>query len=270
MPLRSALSALVLVLAASALLAQAPPSPPPDETQTLARVIRDLLLVHLPDPVVESNHDWGQQKEFTVGLALPKAGSLRSRVEPRREMRNEGHWERVRIQGINPRETLDVGVRGVRSPEPGKTTFDALIGLNVRLNYEHQLWKAGVRLYSGETRARCRAAVLLKCELTNRTERRPGQFLPDVILRVRVTQAELFYQDLVCEHTAGVGGEAAEVIGQTVHRLLKKFKPGVEKDLLDRANTAVVRAADTKELRLELDRLLAGGSPKAVRSSPRK
>ena len=266
MPLKSALSAVVLLLAAAAGVAQSSPPPPADEAQTLARVVRDLLVIHLPDPVVESGHDWGRQKEFTVGLTWQRVGAVRARAEPRKGLRNDGHWERVRVQGINPRDTLDVGVRNVRTSEPGKTTFDALIGLNVRLTYEHQLWKAGVRLYGGETRARCRAAVLLKCELTSRTERRAGQILPDVLLRVRVTEAELFYQDLVCEHTAGVGGEAAEIIGETVHRLLKKFKPGVEQNLLDRANGAVVRAADTKELRLELDKLLTGSAPKVTRS----
>ena len=224
---------------------------------------RELLLKNLPDPLVETGHGWGRQKDGVVGMTWRGL-----KAEPRRAARNDGHWEKLRVEAIDPSRTLSLGVKDLTSPEPGRTTFDAVVAVDVRLTYEQQIWKAGTRFYSGETRARCRAVLRLACEVTNRTERRPGSILPDVVMRVRVTAAEVGYHDLVCEHTAGVGGDAAKAIGEAVRAVLKKVKPDLERDLLARANAAVVKAADTKEVRVEFDKLLAGKTPAIIRGKP--
>jgi hypothetical protein len=236
----------------------APAADPQPDTRALAQTLRDLLLRNLPDPIVSSDRGWGNQKEATVGLKWRREGKLGLRAEPQKELRNDGHWQRVTVRGIDPDRTLALAVGEVAYPEPGRATFDAALGLDVRLTYEQQLWKAGARLYSGETRARCRAALNLKCELTTRLESKPGSLLPAAVLRVRVTEAELNYTDLVVEHTAGLDGPAAKSVGEAVHKLLKQAKPSLEKDLLAKANAAIVKAADTKEVRVEFDRLLAG------------
>ncbi len=242
----------------SAGLAPAADPPPPPDTRPLARTLRDLLLRNLPDPLVSSDRGWGKQREATVGLKWQRAGKLGVRAEPQKAARNDGHWQRVTVRGIDPDRTLALAIGEVAYPEPGKATFDASLGLDVRLTYEQQVWKAGVRLYAGETRARCRAALNLKCELTTRLESKPGSLLPDAVVRVRVTEAELNYADLVCEHTAGLDGPAAKSVGEAVHKLLKQAKPSLERDLLAKANAAVVKAADTKEVRVEFDKLLTG------------
>jgi hypothetical protein len=237
----------------------------PTDTRLLSQTLRDLLLLHLPDPIVSSDPGWGHQKEVTVGLKWHREGKLRVRPEPQKSMRNDGHWQRVTVRGIDTPRTLDLAVAEVSYPEQGKTTFVAMLGLDVRLTYEQQLWKAGARLYSGETRARCRAALKLKCELTSQFQPRPGSLLPDAVFRVRVTDAELYYANLVCEHTLGMDGKAAEEIGETVHKVIKKVKPSLEKDLLAKANAAVVKAADTKEVRVEFGKLLSGQTPTVKR-----
>ena len=256
---RLLLSAALLLTAGVARAAE------PADTAHLSQVLRTLLLQHLPDPIVSSEHGWGRQRETTVGLRWHREGRLRVRAEPIKAMRNDGHWQRVSIRGIDPPRTLALAVGEVSHPEPGRATFDAMLGLDVRLVYESQLWKAGVRLYGGETRARCRAALKLKCELTSRLEAKPGAVLPDAVLRLRVTEAELYYADLVCEHAAGLDGPAAKAVGEAVHKLLKQVKPSLERDLLAKANAAIVKAADTREVRVELDRLLAGKPPAVTR-----
>ena len=90
---------------------------------------------------------------------------------------------------------------------------------------------------------------------------RPGSLLPDAVIRVRVTEAELHYTDLVCEHTAGLDGDAAKKVGEAVLKFLKQAKPSLERDLLAKANAAIVKAADTREVRIELDKLLTGKVP---------
>ncbi len=252
---------LTAALLLTAGLASAADSPPPADTRLLARTLRDLLLHNLPDPLVTSEPGWGRQKEALVGMKWHREGRLRLRAEPQKAMRNDGHWQRVTVRGIDPDRTLALAVGEVKYPEPGKATFEAVLGLDVRLTYEQQWWKSGARLYAGETRARGRATLKLRCELTSRLEARPGSLLPDAVFRVRVTQADLNYSDLVCEHTLGMDGQAAEKLGEAVHKIVKKVKPSLERDLLAKANAAVVKAADTKEVRVEFGRLLAGQPP---------
>lgn len=233
-----------------------PPTPVPIdplEMRSLEKTIRELLLKNLPYPLVQSSPGWGQQKEVTVG------GRLKGM--PVKEFRNDGTWRRLSVVARHPERSLAVGLRDGLYPEPGRTTFTASIGLDVDLKFEQQLWQNGLRLYSGETRGRCRAALLLKCEIISRTEKKPGSVLPDVIVRGRATEAQLFYQDLVIEHTAGIGGDGAKRLGEAVITTAKQVKPDLERDLLAKANAAIVKAADTKEVRLSFDALVKGQVP---------
>lgn len=213
----------------------------PEDVRALEASLRSLLLKNLPDPVVRSEQNWGQQKPAPI---------------LKKEMRNDGTWRRFTVKATNPRQTLGLGIEDAVFPESGRATFTAKLGVDCDLQFEQQIWKNGVRLYSGETRGRCRAAVLLKCEAVSRTESKPGSFIPDLVFRVKVNEAQLFYENLVIEHTAGVGGDAAKILGDAVIDAVKSAKPELEKDLLNKANAAIVKAADTKDVRLSFDSFL--------------
>lgn len=207
----------------------------------------------MPSPLVQSAPGWGQQKEVTVG------GRLKGM--PVKELKNDGTWRRLSVIARNPERSLAVGLKDAVYPEPGRATFTAMIGLDVDLKFEQQHWQNGLRLYSGETRGRCRAALLLKCEIVSRTEKKPGSVLPDLIVRGRATEAQLFYQDLVIEHTAGIGGDGAKLLGEAAITTVKQVKPELERQLLAKANAAIVKAADTKEVRVSFDAILKGQVP---------
>ena len=247
-------AALVLTLAATAPAQQPRPKPTQAETDQLAKTLRDLILKNLPDPVVETAPGWGAQKEATVGYKFHKEG-LRLRTEPVKGMRNDGAWRKFVVTAPAAAKTLAVVIKDAESPEAGKVTFTALISLGCDFKFEQQIWQKGIRLYSGETRGRFNAGLVLKCEATNRTETKPGALLPEVVFRVRATEAELHHDKIIFEHTAGLGGEAAQVIGDAVVAAVKAVKPNVEKDLLAKANAAIVKAADTKEIRLSVESL---------------
>lgn len=244
--------------------AAAPSAPEPTDTEALAKSLRELLLKNLPDPLVESNQGWGNQKDGVVGVTFHKDG-LRLRTEKVQGKLNDGHWRKVAVRAANPEKSLALGIADATFPEPGKATFAAHVGLDCDLKFEQQLWRNGVRLYSGETRGRCRAALLLKCEVTSRTEKKPDSFIPDVVFRVRVTDAQLFYDNLVIEHTAGVGGDGAKLLGDALIHTVKQAKPALERDLLAKANAAIVKAADTKEIRVSLGAVLQGRTPEVTR-----
>jgi hypothetical protein len=225
------------------------------DTKQLADTLQKLLLTNLPDPLVKSEHDWGKQKEGAIGIRWEKKGVIRYRPEVMRDVKNDGHWERVTVTAVEPEKKLKLTVSNVRTPEVGKTLFDAVVQTDVKLKYEQQHWAMGKRVYAGETRANCTAGVTMTVEVTSRNEYPPGALLPTVVLRLRVSEADLRYWDLECEHTLGMDGPAAKALGKAVHEVMKKVKPDMEKGLLEKANAAVVKAADTKEVKVELGNL---------------
>lgn len=255
------------LLVADFTLAQSPPLPSAfapavvsSDAERLSDQFRSLLLANLPDPLVVSNRGWGNQKEVTIGLKWERRGAIRFRPELMRDVKNDGHWQKVTVTAIEPSQSLTVTVGNVRH-STGRTLFDTHLGLDVRAVYEQQVWAMGKRMYSGETRARCHADLKLEVELTTQAVAKPNSLIPDLAFRVRVTAADLSYRDLTCERTLGVGGEAAKLMGKAVYEVLKKVKPDFEKSLTEKANAAVVKAADTKEVKVELDRLLRGQPP---------
>ena len=54
-----------------------------------------------------------------------------------------------------------------------------------------------------------------------------------------------------------------EASGELVLETVKQARPDLERDLLNKANAAIVKAADTKEVRVSLDALLKGGPTRA-------
>lgn len=245
-----------VLFSGNALAADPPSAMTAAETKLLSDVVKQLLVKYLPDPAVTSKHNWGQQKEVTVRFEPERKGPFRWQVERVKEKRNDGHWTALKLSAMNPRDNLTVDLKDIRSPEAGKTTFTAVLSGPVRFGFEQQLWKSGIRIYSGETRGRCDAKSVLDCETTSRLDWTAGKLLPTQILRVKVTKADLSYEHLKIEHTAGLGGEAAELIGDTILAAVKRMKPSLEKDLIEKANAAVVKAGDSKEIRLELEKLL--------------
>jgi hypothetical protein len=232
------------------------PAPADADTKQLSEHLQKLLLANLPDPLVQTDHHWGEQKEVAIGVRWEKKGVIRYKPEVMKGMKNDGHWERVTLEAADPAKTLSLKVSNARTPEAGKTLFDAVLQTDVKLKYEQQLWAAGKRLYGGETRAKCTAGVTMTVELTSRNEATPGSYLPTLVMRARVTEAKLSYWDLECEHTLGMDGPAAKALGKAVHEIIKKVKPDMEKDLLAKGNAAIVKAADTKDVKVELGNLL--------------
>lgn len=229
----------------------ADPVTPVVDSRQITPVLRSALLQSMPTPLGEKVLLWDHQKDCFVGVKWQG-------IKPVRQLspRNDGHWQKVRLEAIDPTATLLLKIDDFQSPEPHRTTFTTTLALDVRMTHEQQLWKTGVRLLSTETRGRCRVNLKVNCELTTRTEPVAGRFLPNVVFRVRVTSAEVGYDNLVCEHILGLDGQAAKLAGEAAHRMLKQVKPQYERDLLERTNAAVVKAADTREVRVELEQLL--------------
>lgn len=215
--------------------------------------LRTVLIQTLPAALVESNQNWGHTK--AVSDIHWRGQGFQVHPERVEVQKNDGVWKRVKVTTVNLPDTLIFDLRNAKQ-EPGKPfTFDAFISFDARMEYDRQSWTSGARVFAGSTRARFRAKLLLKCEVTSRFVK-TGKLLPDVVFRLRVTKSDLHYDNLVFEHVAGLGGEAAKILGDTAKGGLNSFYPHLEQELLAKANAAIVKAGDTKEVRLSLSKLV--------------
>ena len=230
------------------------------DTEFLSKQFTKLLLKNLPEPLIEAPDGWGVQKEVSIGIEWERRGAIRFRPKAMKDTRNDGHWKKVTITADKPEDSLKLKIKDVRA-DGNKTLFDVYLGLDVKVLYEQQMWAFGKRMYAGETRAKCRADLTLTVELTDKLEYKPMATLPDYILKPSVTKADLTYRDLEVEHTLGLGGDAAKVLGKGFVEILKVVKPNMEKDMLDKANKAIVKAAENKEIRIEFESLLKARKP---------
>jgi hypothetical protein len=218
----------------------------------LAGAMRGYLVKNLPDPIYESWHDWGRQQKNLRG-----------------KMKNDGRWKHIKVNVVTPADTLVFDIRNLQNAEPGRITFSVVLSFDAHGEYDIQVWELGLRVRSSSIRARCRIHAALQCEATMRLEA-GAALLPDAVFRLRVVRSDLRYDNFVTEHIAGVGGDLADILGDTVRNGMKKWHPSLERDLLAKANASIEKAADTKEVRVGLVDLLKkkGWLPGTVPAAP--
>ncbi len=227
-----------------------------DSAVSLSAGLRKLLLTFLPNPLFQDKKHWDRQK--AVEEIKWRGQGIKVHPEKVVVLENDGLWWRVQVNARHPADTLVLELREVQCPEPGKMTFLALVALDLDVDYERQRWDEGRRVFGASLRGRMRVKLKLWCEATTRTEQGPKQLFPDTIFRLHVVRAECRYENLVIEHIAGVGGEAARLFGESAIACIHRCKPSLERRLLDKADAAIVKAGDTKEIRIGLSRLLGG------------
>jgi len=219
----------------------------------LARTLRSLLVPMLPPTLYEASPGWGKTTQVVTGLT-GKGKGRHAHLEPKYGQRNHGVWRKIRVTA-NP-NSLVVDLRGVKPVDADRTTFGLFLAFDARVEYVRQRWSGGVKLLDQSVRARLRVLVPLQCELTSRLE--ANNFLiPDLVFRIRVLAANVHYDQLVCEHFAGFGGTTAKVVGELIMKGIRQWHPSIERNLLAKANAAIIKAGDTKEVRVGLGKLLS-------------
>jgi hypothetical protein len=231
--------------------------PKPEEVAAIIKLMREMLLQKMPDPLVKANDGWGKQKEYAVGrVMLRRPETL---PDAPRERVNDGLWRRFAVTARDPEKTLGIGFEELTRTEPDTLVATINVVMDINFRVEHQLWKRGLQIYTGETRGHCKAGVQLKVTVKHKTEFKPGSLFPDVALKITTTDAKLFYDKLVIDHTAGLDGADAKAMGDFVIDTIKSVKPELEKQLLEKANAEILKAAGTKEVKLQLDKLIGAG-----------
>jgi hypothetical protein len=228
---------------------------PPVSTAELSESLLGLLRANMPAPLFDKGYNWGKQREVIVGVKWKREGLL-LKPETIKKLHNDGVWRKIRVEADAPDKLLQLSLTDLKQIEEGKVTFQINVVQPVHIHFEQQVWESGIRLYSGSTRARCKVGAILKCEMLSKVEFKNGLFLPEISFRTRVTEAKLGYDDLVVEHTLGIGGDGAKLIGEAVIETIRQAKPSLEEELLLKGNKAIVKAGDTKEIKLGLSKLV--------------
>jgi hypothetical protein len=224
----------------------------PAAARGLAQTLRGAVLQLLPNPLYDATTNWGHTRDVVVGLRWHGL-----RAEATRSPRNDGLWRKVRVIALNLPQSLVFDLRDVRQTPDQRLTFTVLLALDMHVDVEQQRWQAGVRLYSTRVEARLRAKLRLDCAVDVRLEAK-GEGLPDAVFRLHVLRADANYDNLVVDHAAGVGGTTARLLGEAVRSGIRRFDPAVERGLLARADAAIVRAGENREVRVSLSKLLPG------------
>jgi hypothetical protein len=227
------------------------PRTPTPSTESLAANLREWLIQELPEPLFEEEPGWGRTASVATGVKW-KGKGLHGHPEVIRQDKNSGTWRKIRVSAVNLPTSMVFDIRNVQKLDQGRTVFDVSMSFDARMDATQQNWSKGVKLYEGSLRARLRIKLSLRCEVTARVESKEALF-PDMIFRLRVTQADVNYDHFVTEHIAGLGGDTARVLGDTLQKALRH---SLEKRILPKANAAIVKAGDTKEVRLSLASVL--------------
>jgi hypothetical protein len=222
----------------------------PASTDALAGALRGYFVKNAPPVLYEGDSGWGRTKQVVNGVKWT-GGAIPIHPHVQFANKNDGDWRKFRVAAPKLADTLVFDIRSLHYPESGKLTFDLYVAFDAVVEYEHQKWDAGIRLFSTSARARLRAKATINCEVTTRLEK-TGSLLPDAVFSLHVTAAKVAYDNLVVEHVAGIGGEAAKVIGDTVKGGLKKWNPSLESELLHKGDAALVKAGNLKEVRISL------------------
>jgi hypothetical protein len=204
----------------------------------LTATLQQILVTSLPSPLYEDNKHWGKQHKNLRG-----------------KMKNDGRWWKVRIEPRQLSTASWVSVDTLRPAGNGKTTFTVRVALPARVVLNRQTWLRGARVFSGETRARVDLYATMDCESELRFETKKGAAVPDLVFSIRVIRSDFKYDGLVVEHTAGVGGDAARTLGDVVLGVIKQVKPSLERRLIGKANAAILKAGNNKQVRLSFSKL---------------
>ncbi len=226
------------------------PAQQPENLAELSKMLKPLLADALPTVLYEKHDNWGHTTMVTHAIRWHGL-----RPEFTKSPRNDGTWKHIEISVRNPKQTVEVRMHGLKKVNDEKQTFKTDLAFGCTVEYDQQNWESGIRLWSGSVRARLHVKAHLDCENIIRAETKEGSFLPDIVFRLRVAKAHLSYDDLIVEHIAGLGGTAAKVIGETFHDAMNQWKPSIERNLIGKGNAAIVKAADTKEVRIGLSGL---------------
>jgi len=157
----------------------------------------------------------------------------------------------------DPAKNLTLEMKDLESPEAGKLTFSAAVRAS-DLNLKSSSRCGSSACGSSRTRRGPpqKPRVHLDCEVSQRLETKPGVTFPEMVLTFKGRQGGSVLRGFADRAHARPRRRRREAIGDATHKLLKQIKPSLERDLVEKANAAIVKAASDKEVRVGFSSLM--------------
>lgn len=221
-----------------------------NELTKVSELLRPLIVQHLPNPLHVKQKEWGRTSSTFSRMSWSKFKVIKV-------PKNDGNWRKWTVTARDPAQHFALVLTEIpgNAQQPGSCR--ASLSLPVAVELEQQLWENGIRLLSRSVRVRLRIKAEFDYTISVVLDTKPGALIPEAVIRPKVSNVQVSYDDLVVEHIAGVGGTTAKVVGKALLELVDEVKPSLEEDLLAKAEAAVVKAANKQEIRVNLQKWLS-------------
>ncbi|MES1213633.1 MAG: hypothetical protein ABUL64_03520 [Singulisphaera sp.] len=226
--------------------------------QSLAELVRTILLENLPQEIAGEN-DWGQQREVASGLRFERQNG-RLRVEKRTKEVNDGLWTNYRVTLVDPNQNLHVQIAGLRRMGPGRLAFQLFLSAKLDGVARYERWRRGVKMLNFKVDAGSTIEAQLDCEVALHIV--PSKFLGDLVVEPKVLGVKLALADIDLARVSRVDGRAAEELGDRLRHALDKELRSRQDHVAAKLNDAA--RAHPERLRFSSDRLLAAGMATAA------
>jgi hypothetical protein len=241
---------LIASLAAAVSHAEEPAEKTPEGVSSLLEWI---AREHLPREIEDSKH-WGKEEKVWAGVKFSwDDGKLHTRRKW--DSVRQGTWYRYRAQLIDPDRRLQVQVGKLRELPKGRAGFDVVAKARMAATGRMAQWQHNVQLISVDVEAQADIELRLKCSTAFQFD--TARFPPDVVLDVRVDDAELRLTDFRLEKLGVIDGSPARLLGRSMREMIEdKLVKSADK-LAAKMNAKLQDPA--KKPRLPLSQLTGSG-----------
>ncbi|MEZ6056267.1 MAG: hypothetical protein R3C01_06140 [Planctomycetaceae bacterium] len=214
-------------------------------------LIRGVVLDALPRDYENRKH-WGMTKTVFAGVNVRNDG-LKVRISKKTSEVRHGNWRRYRIEIPDPDRNFFFEIQKIESPEPGLYTFQIVVVCRSRITSHYENWTLGVKGINLSTVANATLRARLFCQLRLRHERVSGRIFPDLVIEPEVSRARVALTGLDVHHIGKIGGDLAELMGNSSRWMVEDIVQGQEDRIVKKANKAITK--NKEKLRLSTGKL---------------
>ena len=213
---------------------------------TVDALLTEIVLQQMPLQYSD-DRKWGGQEKRWDGLEFRNEG-IKLETKRRWKLVNHGTWRKYQARLINPESEFSIELERLCNTPDGKTAFDLNIAAELQLQGRQAKWIKGVQLYSFSAEGSCHVRITLSCQ--SEIELDLNRLPPDLILKPRVTRAQLTVDEFRIDRISKVGGEVAQQVTHWVRGAIDEKVREEEEKLVAKLNTELKKNQDNLRLSL--------------------
>lgn len=208
---------------------------------------------HLPKEIDDSKH-WGKEEKVWAGVRV-SWDSDGLHTKRKWDSVRQGTWYRYRAELVDPDRRLQIQVGKLRELPQGRAGFDVVAKARMAATGRMAQWQTNVQILSVGVEAEADIELRLKCSTGFQLDAK--KFPPDVLIDMRVDEAELRLVELRLEKFGVLENGAARLLGRSLRTTIEeKLEKGADK-LAAKMNAKLQDPA--KKPRLALSELTGSG-----------